>query len=232
MFQDLITTGNVPYSTFVRAYDPSLPQSESQTSLHSASQFAINHRSSTILNVSVPRYSATYGNPYLQSPHTPQQYSTFSPMDYKASTANRNSLSLISSAAIPITANSTVSIPRSSLNNPPVSGGEANNIPSVPLIAHNEHNSGSIVGIVPGACSGSPQHNPRNPTSNDLYAVVSKPGAISLTNNLQPVSVGVTSTPNSNIDTRSITKLKENSKSPVNYILDSNPSICNTGTHV
>merc|ERR1719309_577321 len=94
-----------------------------------------------------------------------------------------------------------VSNPRSSLNNLSVNGGEANNIPSVPFIAHNEHNSGSVVGIVPGACSGSPQQHHRYPTSNDLYAVVSKPEAISLTNNLKPVIVGVTSTPDLNLDT-------------------------------
>ena len=103
----------------------------------------------------------------------------------------------------------------------------------MPFIANNEHNSGSIVGIALGACSESPQQHHRYPTSNDLYAVVSKPGAISLTNNLKPVSVGVTANSNSNPDTsRRKSTLKESNGSPVNYILDSNPSICNSGTHV
>ena len=63
------------YSSYepVGAGGSSLPQSDSQTSLHSASQLAtaanVNlgpNRHSTVLNVTDPRFSATYGNPYLR----------------------------------------------------------------------------------------------------------------------------------------------------------------------
>ena len=72
--QDLIST---EYSVAYSNYEPtnsSLPPSDSQTSLHSASQLAtaanVNlgpNRHSTVLNVTDPRFSATYGNPYLRS---------------------------------------------------------------------------------------------------------------------------------------------------------------------
>ena len=231
-FQDLITTGYVPYGSYVRNYAPSLPQSESQTSLQSASQLAAKNRNSTILNVSDPRYSATYGNSYLRSPPKQSQFSVFPPTEYQASQVPGHSVSLITSPASTSTANSVVSCPRSSLNTPPVLGVDANQLPSVPRFLQDGHNSGSVMGIVPGMGLGSPQLHHRQPASNDLYAFVCKPGTISYTNTSKNVISGVTSMPNTSVDTSIISTQTESSTSPVNYILDSNPSSSETGTHV
>merc|ERR1719483_2025235 len=120
---DLISTGYVPYGTYARDHNPPFPHSDSQTSLHSASQLAPNNRHSTILNVTDPRYSATYGNPYLRSPPKHSQYSTFSPTEssstvYPTTNGNGHSVSLIPSPASTNTVNSVVSFPRSTLDTP------------------------------------------------------------------------------------------------------------------
>lgn len=250
---DLISNGYVPYGTYVRDYNPPFPPSDSQTSLHSASQLAPNHRHSTILNVSDPRYSATYGNPYLRSPPKHSQYSTFSPTEssstvYPASNGNGHSVSLIPSPASTNTVNSVVSFPRSTLDTPPLTSmprslantpplhtvPEGNHMSNVPRSLHNGHNGGSIMGIGPGTSS--PQLHHRHPVSNDLYAVVSKPGVVSFRNNLNPISSASVSMPNPNLDQSMISTLAESisgqTTSPVNYILDSNPSNNDTGTHV
>ena len=60
-FQDVINNGYVPYGSYVRDYNPPFSNSDSQTSLQSATQLSVNKQSSS-LNVSDPRYSATYGN--------------------------------------------------------------------------------------------------------------------------------------------------------------------------
>merc|ERR1711892_1369028 len=120
---DLISTGYVPYGTYARDYNPLFPHSDSQSSFHSASQLAPNNRHSTILNVTDPRYSATYGNPYLRSSPKHSQYSTFSPTEssstvYLTSNGNGHSVSLIPSPASTNTVNSVVSFPRSTLDTP------------------------------------------------------------------------------------------------------------------
>jgi len=153
---DLISTGYVPYGSYVRDYPPGpgqhqFPPSDSQTSLHSASQLAQSHstsnRHSTILNVSDPRYSATYGNPYLRSPPKTSHYSTFSPTDPPASALSPAS-----------TVNSSLSYSRAAVT-PPLAAG------------------GSVLGISPH----SPSLHQRHPASGDLYAVVSRPPPSSLT---------------------------------------------------
>eukprot|EP00092_Neocalanus_flemingeri_P002524 GFUD01002701.1.p1 GENE.GFUD01002701.1~~GFUD01002701.1.p1 ORF type:complete len:103 (-),score=7.32 GFUD01002701.1:291-563(-) len=90
------------------------------------------------------------------------------------------------------------------------------------------------MGIGPGTSS--PQLHHRHPVSNDLYAVVSKPGVVSFRNNLNPISSASVSMPNPNLDQSMISTLAESTTgqttSPVNYILDNNPSNNDTGTHV
>ena len=135
----------------------SVAQSDSQTSLHSASQLQPN-RHSTVLNVSDPRYSATYGNPYLRSPPKHPQYSTYS--TFSPSEPGQLPVSYITSPASTNTVHSMVSMP------PPLP-------PSYP-----PHSSagGSVIGVSIGSPSPSPHH--RHPVSNDLYAVVSKPNGV------------------------------------------------------
>ena len=136
----------------------SIPQSDSQTSLHSASQLT-NNRHSTLLNVTDPRYSATYGNPYLRSPpklNTYNTYSTFSPSD----TPPYQPVSYIPSPASTNTGHSMASVARSDPSFPP------------PPPLHGS--GGSIMGIMAKSASPVPHH--RLPVNNDLYAVVSKPG--------------------------------------------------------
>jgi len=253
---DLISSGYVPYGTYVRDYNPPFPPSDSQTSLHSASQLAPNNRHSTILNVTDPRYSATYGNPYLRSPPKHSQYSTFSPTEssstvYPSSNCNGHTVSLIPSPASTNTVNSVVSYPRSNLDTPPCSAlprslantpplhtvPEASHVSTVPRSLHNGHNGGggSIMGIGPGSSSPQLLHR-QQPVSTDLYAVVSKPGVVSFRNNLNPISCASVSMPNPNLDQSMISTLAESIggqvTSPVNYILDTNPSNTDTGTHV
>ena len=111
--------------------------------------------------MSDPRYSATYGNPYLRSPpklNTYNTYSTFSPGDPSTS---YHPVSYIASPASTNTVHSMVSVARSSVE-PPLPP------PPPPL-----HSGGSIMGILPS--SGSPSTHHRHPVTNDLYAVVSKP---------------------------------------------------------
>merc|ERR1719483_229629 len=252
---DLISTGYVPYGTYVRDYNPPFSHSESQTSLHSASKLAPNNRHSTILNVTDPRYSATYGNPYLRSPPKHSQYSTFSPTESSSpvypvsSTVNRHSVSLIPSPASTHRDNSVMSYPRSSLDTPPCSAiprpvantpplhtvPQASHVHNVPHPLHNGHN-GSIMGIMPGTSS--PQLHHRHPVSNDLYSVVSKPGVVSDRSNLNPTSSASVAMPMPHpiLDQSMISTLAESTSgqtsSPVNYILDNNPSSNDTGTHV
>ena len=132
-----------------------------------------------MLTVSDPRYSATYGNPYLRSPpkHAGQAgpvsytagysaYSTFSPSDSPAF----NPVSYIASPASTATVHSLVSNTRSSVEPPPPPP------PHYPshLNGHGPPPGGSVMGI--GLSNGSPgaSHH-RHPVSNDLYAVVTKP---------------------------------------------------------
>ena len=197
--QDLISTEYAAYGT----YDcgggggggggGSLPQSDSQTSLHSASQLPPTNRHSTILNVSDPRYSATYGNPYLRSPpklSTYNTYSTFSPSD----STSYHPVSYIASPASTNTVHSMVSVARSSVE------------PPLPPPPPGLHPGGSIMGILPSSSSPSTHH--RHPVTNDLYAVVSRPG----------------------VSFRNINSVAS-SGSPVSYILDTGPA-SQAGTHV
>merc|ERR1719460_3017209 len=71
------------------------------------------HRHSTILNVSDPRYSATYGNPSLRSPPKTSHYSTFSPTDPPASALSPAS-----------TVNSSLSYSRAAVT-PPLAAGRS-----------------------------------------------------------------------------------------------------------
>jgi hypothetical protein len=54
--QDVIDTGYVPYGAYVRDFNPPFPGPDSSG--------YVTHKS--LLNVSDPRYSAAYGNPYLR----------------------------------------------------------------------------------------------------------------------------------------------------------------------
>jgi len=91
------------------------------------------------------------------------------------------------------------------------------------------------MGIGPGSSSPQLLHR-QQPVSTDLYAVVSKPGVVSFRNNLNPISCASVSMPNPNLDQSMISTLAESVgsqvTSPVNYILDTNPSNTDTGTHV
>jgi len=167
---DVISTGYVPYGSYVRDYNPPFPNSDSQSSLQSASHLAsssnVNNRQSALLNVSDPRYSATYGNPYLRSgPPKHSQYSSFSPAGspnvvYVPNSLTGHPISYVPSVASTTTVNSVLSNPDSGLGSPPVLPG------------------GSIMGIRPIS---PPTHHR---VSNDLYAVVSKPGSSSNFNNV------------------------------------------------
>ena len=140
--------------------------------------------------MSDPRYSATYGNPYLRSPpklNTYNTYSTFSPSD----PTSYHPVSYIASPASTNTVHSMVSVARSSVE------------PPLPPPPPPHHTGGSILGITTSSGSPSPHH--RHPGTNDLYAVVSKPGMTF--RNLNSVS------------------------SPVSYILDTGPT-SQAGTHV
>ncbi len=57
--QDVVSSGYVPYGTYVRDYNPPLQQPI---------------YASTQLNVADPRFSATYGNPYLKQVGTTQHF--------------------------------------------------------------------------------------------------------------------------------------------------------------
>ena len=233
--QDLIST---EYSAAYGGYETlagpgSLPQSESQTSLHSASQLSggpgPGSRHSTVLTVSDPRYSATYGNPYLRSPpkHSGQAgpvtytagysaYSTFSPSEGPAF----NPVSYIASPASTATVHSLVSNTRSSVEPPPP--------PHYP--SHASHlPGGSVMGV--GLSNGSPgaSHH-RHPVSNDLYAVVTKPplhqGPGVVFRNAGMGEVPAMSA--SPVPSFSSTK----DTSPVTYIMDNTGPASHTGTHV
>ena len=230
--QDLISTEySVAYGGQYPGYcdtTSSLPQSDSQTSLHSASQLAgagvigANNRHSTVLNVSDPRYSAAYGNPYLRSPPKHSQYatySTFSPSDVApgagSGSATYNPVSYIASPASTNTVHSMVSMARPGSVDPP---------PPPPPSHHFPPNGGSIMGI--GVSSnGSPQtgHH-RHPVSNDLYAVVSKPNGVMFRNGLNTTSTSSNSPVPTYDHSSGVT-------SPVTYIMDTNPA-SHTGTHV
>jgi len=233
---DVISTGYVPYGSYVRDYNPPFPNSDSQSSLQSASQLASN-RQSALLNVSDPRYSATYGNPYLRSAPKHTQYSSFSPAGspnvvYVPNSLTGHPISYVPSIASTTTVNSVLSNPDSGLGSPPIPGG-------------------SIMGIRPI----SPPTHHRHPVSNDLYAIVSKPGSSTFNNVLakpsppayrSPLNIGPSSPKVNNVSNASmvspgtISTLPErnslSSNSPgAQYILASSqqPSGANDiGTHV
>lgn len=179
---DVISTGYVPYGSYVRDYNPPFPNSDSQSSLQSASQLTSN-RQSALLNVSDPRYSATYGNPYLRSAPKHTQYSSFSPAGspnvvYVPNNLTGHPISYVPSIASTTTVNSVLSNPDSGLGSPPVPGG-------------------SIMGIRPI----SPPTHHRHPVSNDLYAIVSKPGSSTFNNVLsKPSPPAYRSAPTSNVN--------------------------------
>ena len=175
------------------------------------------NRHSTVLNVSDPRYSATYGNPYLRSPPKHSQYatySTFSPSD------TYHPVSYIASPASTNTVHSMVSVARSSAEPPP---------PPFPQNGHTV--GGSIMGI----SNGSPQTHHRHPVTNDVYAVVSKPNGVMFRNGVNSVntSIPLSSVPNYNTDPGNSGATSSIQTSPVTYIMDTNTNTAShTGTHV
>ena len=69
LFQDVISTGYFPYAQYVRDYNPPTHMVGGQESpvystipKHPSQQ----QRQSSMLNVTDPRFSATYGNPLLR----------------------------------------------------------------------------------------------------------------------------------------------------------------------
>ena len=186
-----------------------------------------------MLTVSDPRYSATYGNPYLRSPpkHSGlagpvnytagySTYSTFSPSDCPAF----NPVSYIASPASTATVHSLVSNTRSSVEPPPP--------PQYPshLNGHAPTSGGSVMGI--GLSTGSPgaSHH-RHPVSNDLYAVVTKapihqePGVVFRNTSRMGEVPAMSGSP-----VPSFSSMKDTS--PVTYIMDNTGPGSHTGTHV
>lgn len=77
---DVISTGYVPYGTSLRDYNPPIGLAPGQESpLYLGGPGLNQSRQSSVLNVSDPRFSATYGNPYLRqaNPRLIVPYSSF-----------------------------------------------------------------------------------------------------------------------------------------------------------